>query len=257
MAYEGDRAGYVQMLAAATVAAGILRRPSAFALVASLGVLISNPGDMSKAAGEWRDPKLSGGADLDAIKEQLITLKGRIKNDGHWEGDAYNVFSTAVDDFAVQLDNAKRYRQGAGDTLDQTASLYHATFEVVRLIVYCMGIIAAVYIASKLYPPWGAAVELWVTGVLEKLDGIVKAIISRKLKAVGAVGILLWMLNGFQKDQERLFWGMQALPQQETDFTQVSLQYDKNGGLVQKPDTSAFNVPNMKGSSFIPGIPGL
>ncbi len=257
MAYESDRSTTIMAVAAAGEAALILRRPSAWSIVATLGLLVSNPGDMKKAAGEWRDPKAGGVADLEAIKNQLDTLQARIKDDGHWEGDAYETFSASVKDFNAQLDRARTYRQGMGDTLDQTAEIYHVGAQIAFYVALAMEGIALVYLASYLVPALRLPAEGWVTVALKKLDDVVKAVVGKKLKAVAAVGVLMWMLNGFQKDQQRLFWGTRAMPQQAPDFTQVSLEYDKNGGLVKKTDTSALTVPSLKGGSFIPGIPGL
>ncbi|MEV7009927.1 hypothetical protein [Streptosporangium sp. NPDC051022] len=249
MAYESDRATTILAVAAATEAAIILRRPAAWSIVATLGLLVSNPGDMKKAAGEWRDPNAGPAADLVAIRDQLHTLQARIKDEGHWEGDAYETFSASVKDFNAQLDNARRYRQGMGDTLDQTADIYHVGAQIAFYTALTMEGIALVYMASYVYPALRIPAEGWVTAALKKLDDVVKGVVGKKLKAVAAVGVIMWMLNGFQKDQQRMFWGTQAMPQQEPDFTQVSLEYDKNGGLVRKPENPALNLPKTKGSS--------
>ncbi|MEV4091901.1 WXG100 family type VII secretion target [Streptosporangium saharense] len=240
-----------------TAAAAVLRHPSAYAIVASVGLLISNPGDMAKAAGEWRDPKGSGGVDIDTLKQQLVELKERAKKEGKWEGDAATLFTGTVDDFVAQLDNVKRFREGTADTLDQTAALYHGTFVFAASVIGALSVAALASLALMVYPPLRAGLILAIDRFLNALDAALKAVLRKKLMAVGAVGVVLMLVNGLQQDQERLFYGMKAMPEQKADFTQVGLQYDKNTGLTTKPDTSALKAPQPKGGGIMSSILGI
>ncbi|MFD0888723.1 WXG100 family type VII secretion target [Streptosporangium algeriense] len=247
MAYESDRWGYMALIPTGLAAAAVLMHPGGYAIVAAVGTMISNPGDMAKAAGEWRDPKGAGGIDIDTLKQQLIDLREKARREGKWEGEAGDLFATTVDGFVAQLDNVKRFRQGTADTLDQTAALYHGTFQFAKLVIGAMTTAAAASLALWAFPPLRAGLMMQINTFLKGLDLVVKAVMRKKLTAIGAVTLILMLVDGLQQEQGRLFYGMQSMPEQETDFTQVSLQYDKTTGLTVKPETPSLQPPQPKG----------
>ncbi|MER7207257.1 hypothetical protein [Streptosporangium sp. NPDC000239] len=253
MAYESDRWGYMSLIPTGLAAAAVLMHPGAYLIVAAIGTMVSNPGDMAKAAGEWRDPKGAGGVDIDTLKQQLIDLKGRAEKEGKWEGDAQKLFAATIDEFVTQLDGVKSFRAGTADTLDQTASLYHRTFQFATLVIGAMTVAAAASLALWAFPPLRAGLMLQINTFLKGLDAVVRAVLKKKLLAIGAVSVILMIVNDMAKEHGRLFYGMQSMPELETDFTQVNLQYEKSTGLTVKPDTSALKPPKPKGG-IIPGV---
>ncbi|MEV8633403.1 hypothetical protein AB0395_17250 [Streptosporangium sp. NPDC051023] len=252
MAYESDRWLVITAAATTLAAATCLRRPTAWAIAAAVALLVSNPGDMQKAATEWCNPQENGAVDLAALKSQLEGLLAQVKQEGHWEGEACEAFSAQVKDFNLLLDKCKVYRQGMCDTLDQTAEFYHAGVLFACGVAGAMTIITMIYFACKL--SWlSLSAEAWVIVALKKVDDVVKAVVKKKMMAIGGAAALMLLLNSFQQDQRRLFYGFQAAPGEQPDFSQVGLQYDSTGGLIPKVDMSMPKMPQTKGS-IIPGI---
>ncbi|WP_406312388.1 hypothetical protein OHA77_27760 [Streptosporangium sp. NBC_01639] len=235
MEYEIDVWKYTAAAATTAGAALILKRKKALTISLAIGLMVSNPGSMKKCAVEWRGEGKSGTeADAHRIRNEITSLKNKIKADEHWEGEDAETFNAAADALLAALDEDHKYRTCAADTLDQTAFAYHVGADFAAAVAAAMSMMAAAYLISYPSPQFRAAVNLMINPVLNRIDAVVKAVVNKKMTLVAGAGAVLAAVNGFQYDQKHLFLGMKAMPEKEPDFTQVGLQYDEEFGLRKK-----------------------
>ncbi|WP_326825236.1 hypothetical protein [Streptosporangium sp. NBC_01756] len=235
MEYEKDVVIYTAAAGMTTVAALTLKRKKALAISLAIGLMVSNPGSMKKCAVEWRGEGKSGTeADVHRIRDEITSLKNKIKADKHWEGEAADTFNAAADELLAALDEDHKYRTCAADTLDQTAVAYHAGAYFAATVATAMTSLMTAYLISRPFPQFKAVVDRMIDPVLNRIDSVVKAVVTRKMTLVAGAGAVLAAVNGFQYDQKHLFMGMKALPEKEPDFTQAGLQYDKKSHSLKK-----------------------
>ncbi|WP_449066129.1 WXG100 family type VII secretion target [Planomonospora algeriensis] len=247
MAYETDKDMYIAGVTLATIAAGILRRPMAFSVVATLGLMVSDPGAMSAAAREWEK------ADLDGLKTEIGRLRETLKKDGKWEGEAFAAFDAAVQKFNEELGNAQNLRKGMGDTLDQTALVYHVGAIIALSIGTIMMTLAGLSILFLANPGGKVAFEIALTGVLNTIDKAVKSMVKKKMTAAAVVAGILYGVSTLQDNAAKLFFGMKAMPQGTPEFTQAGLTYDPSAGL-KKTELPGLNMNPQLGGVRLPGL---
>ncbi|GGK50549.1 hypothetical protein Ppa06_09060 [Planomonospora parontospora subsp. parontospora] len=248
MAYENDKDMYIAAVALATIAAGVLRRPMAFSIVATLGLMVSDPGAMNAAAKEWDK------ADLDQLKREITELKETLRKDGKWEGEAFAAFDAAVLKFNDELGNAQNLRKGMGDALDQTALVYHVGAIIAMSVAVIMQALAALSIVFLVHPGGKVAFEVALTGVLNSIDKAVKAMAKKKMTAAGVVAGILYGVATLQDNMGKLFFGMKAMPEGTPEFTKAGLNYDPASGL-KKTELPSLNMNLNQGGLHFPGLP--
>ncbi|MBG0815338.1 WXG100 family type VII secretion target [Planomonospora sp. ID82291] len=246
MAYENDKQMYYAAVALAVIAAGVLRRPLAYSVVATLGLLVSDPGAMSTAAKEWDQ------ADLDGLKREITALKERLKKDGKWEGEAFKAFDEAVMKFNEELGNAQNLRRGMSDALEQTALVYHVGAIIAMSVAVILQSLAALSIVFLANPGGKVAFEIALNGVLNTIDKALKSMVGKKRLTVGKVAAILYGVAVLHANMGKLFVGMKAMPEGTPDFSQAGLTYDPAAGLKKS------ELPNMNpnpGGLVFPGMP--
>ncbi|MEU6738100.1 hypothetical protein [Streptosporangium sandarakinum] len=237
MAYENDVRLFTASVAAAVVAAGLLRSKQALAIPVALGLLVSNPASMKKAAEGWCDQgKENSPENLDRIAADIKNLKKQVKENKHWEGEAAETFNTAADTFLAALSDNKRYRQAAGECAGQTGEAYHAAAEFSCCVGATMLGLGAAFQGAKLLPPLlGAPVQVAILQVVSKINTAVNAVVNRKMVLATAAATIFAGVNTLQSGHRALFFGMKTLPGQAPDFTQAGLRYQKGVGISPKP----------------------
>ncbi|MEU9834381.1 hypothetical protein AB0D67_22875 [Streptosporangium sp. NPDC048047] len=237
MAYENDVRWFTASVAATVVAAGLIRSKQALAVPVALGLLVSNPGSMKKAAEGWRDQGKEGSPEnLDRIVADIKNLKKQVKENKHWEGEAAETFNTAADSFLAALDDNKRYRHAAGECADQTGNAYHAAAVFAGNVAAVMLGLGVAFQAARLLPPvLMATVQFAILQIVNKINTVVNAVVKRKMVLVTAAASIFTAVNSLQISHRALFFGMKTAPGQAPDFTQAGLQYQKGIGLTPKP----------------------
>ncbi|MGW0064442.1 hypothetical protein ACWDTT_31505 [Streptosporangium sandarakinum] len=226
MAYENDVRLFTASVAATVVAAGLLRSKQALAIPVALGLLVSNPASMKKAAEGWCDQgKENSPENLDRITADIKNLKKQVKENKHWEGEAAETFNTAADSFLAALSDNKRYRQAAGECAGQTGDAYHAAAVFASYVAATMLALGAAFQAARLLPPLvGVPVQVAILQVVSKINAVVNAVVKRKTVLVAAAATIFAAVNTLQIGHQALFFGMKTLPGQAPDFTQAGLR---------------------------------
>ncbi|MER6512582.1 hypothetical protein ABT158_37625 [Nonomuraea sp. NPDC001636] len=197
--YDSDRWQILSAAAMASASALVLSQyPIARNLALMIGTLVSNPGDMAKAAKEWEAPADGqAGMDFESIKTELVRLKKEIEEKGYWKGPAWMVFSEAVDQFAEQLDVTSAYFKGVGGGMDHMATLYHWAVQVAVYVAFAMALAAVWEVASYFIPVAGKlTARVTISGFLTALGQALRNVVSKKVKSVAMLTGVLVMVNG-------------------------------------------------------------
>ncbi|MEU1386274.1 MULTISPECIES: hypothetical protein [unclassified Nonomuraea] len=196
--YESDRWRIITAASVASASAVVLSQyPMARNIALLIGTLVSNPGDIAKAAVEWAAPAVGATAEhLPEIKNELVKLKTVIEEKGYWKGPAFLVFSEAVDQFAEQLDVTSTYFKGVGDGMNHMATLYHWAVEVACVVSVAMAALAAYEVVSYLFPVGRVAAKVTISSFLTALGQALRSVVSKKMKSVAMLTGLLVAVNG-------------------------------------------------------------
>ncbi|MER6579306.1 hypothetical protein [Nonomuraea sp. NPDC001023] len=197
--YDSDRWQILSAAAMAGASALVLSQyPIARNLALMIGTLVSNPGDIAKAAVEWVAPTDGhSGVDFESIKTELVKLKKDIEEKGYWKGPAWFVFSESVDLFAEQLEAASTYFKGVGGGMEHIATVYHWAVLVAVAVAFAMGLAAVWELASYLIPgPGKLAARITISGFLTALGHALRNVVSKKVKSVAVLTGVLVMVNG-------------------------------------------------------------
>ncbi|GGQ02656.1 hypothetical protein [Streptosporangium pseudovulgare] len=236
MAYENDVRLFTASVAATVVAAGLLRSKQALAIPVALGLLVSNPASMKKAAEGWCDQgKEDSPENLDRIADGINNLKKQVKENKHWEGEAAETFNTAADAFLTALSDNKRYRQAAGECAGQTGDAYHAAAGFSCWVGATMLGLGAAFQGARLLPPTlRVPVQFAILQVVNKINTVVNAVVKRKMVLAAAAATIFSAVNSLQSSHRALFFGMKTLPGRAPDFTQAGLRYQQGAGITPK-----------------------
>jgi hypothetical protein len=217
--------------------------PVARVIPVMMGALVSNPGDMHKAAEQWQAPA-DGGMDLDAIKQEILGLKQAMANSKNaWKGPAWEAFSESVDTFADQVSVAKKYHEGVGGGMSGIATLYHWAVVVAFYVAVVMTLAATLNLLKSVYPPAWAAIMAAISGLLNPLAQMLRNLLSKTAKAVMGLTVTLVAVNAMCATLTQLI----DKSRPKADFSPADLEYK-----APKDGTTVGTLQPKNG-----GFPGL
>ncbi|MFF4773017.1 WXG100 family type VII secretion target [Microtetraspora fusca] len=233
MAYENDKMLLINAVAAAGTSAALLwEYPVARTIVLMMSSFISDPEAMAAAAADWRSPgKEQEHLDLDTLKNDIVRLKDSLKD--KWQGPAYSTFSSTVDTFVEGVDQLKRNHDAAGDSLDQSARMYHVATVVCVSVAGVLAAVAALQYICLAYPLSKVAVRIASSSVLTSLAAAMKKLLQRQGMAIFTLVGIIGMVDWQSSTTGNLFPSTAALPQQPADFSGANMKYDDTAGLQQ------------------------
>ncbi|GLW96141.1 hypothetical protein [Microtetraspora sp. NBRC 16547] len=225
MAYENDTMLYMDSTAVAAGAATLLwEYPVAKTIVLMMTSFLSNPQAMAAGAEMWR-------IDLDQLKNEIVRLRDSIKD--KWEGPAHSTFTSTVDAFVEGIDQLKKNHDAAGDSLDQSARLYHVGAIVCVVVAGVLASLAAIQYLCLAYPPSKLAVRIASSTALADLATLLKGLLEKQGRAIFTLTGVIALVNSLSSQTGELFPSMKALPQQGADFSSAFLKHTKDAGLRQ------------------------
>ncbi|WP_157594411.1 hypothetical protein [Streptosporangium amethystogenes] len=242
MSYEEDKAIYIAAAAAAASAAVILVNPLAKTIALMIGSMISDPAGMKKLADQWRDSKLGGeSVDLGALKITIAELKAKAEAEG-WKGEARKLFDSSSDTFLREMNKLANHRNSAGDTVDQTALIFHYGAGVAFLAASTMSVLATIALASTFVPALRVGVQIAITQTLRSIGTSLQAVMKMKLKGVFVAATILGIVNMYSASQAALFPGLEAVSDKVPDFGSAGFGYT-SGTLSPSLDLGAAQQP--------------
>jgi hypothetical protein len=248
MSYESDVTLYQMAASTATAGAIAILQPWAFYVAAAIGVMVSDPGAMSKSAKAWMDLDL-----LEELDAGLDHLKKQLKSSGKWEGGAFDTFEGVHTSFKNGVNSLKDTRKDTGQAVDVAAKAYHYGALVAVAIGASMFALGLYKLVSKA-TPWTAILAEGVSAARGRITlQMVKSLLWKHGKVVGGLSLVLYLAIQQTETTGKLFPGLEAAIPTEMSamksggmppFSDAGMQYDeKMGGLSVKMDESLGKVP--------------
>ncbi|WP_067129609.1 WXG100 family type VII secretion target [Microtetraspora malaysiensis] len=238
MAYESDKMLIMNAVAAAGGSAMLLwEYPVARTIVLMMSSFVSDPEAMAAAAADWR-------VDLDSLKDHIVQMRDSFKD--KWKGPAFSTFSAVADTFVEGVDQLKRNHEGAGDSLDQTARMYHVAVIVCLSVAGLLAAFAVLQYICIAYPPAKVAVRAATGSALTTLAGAMRKLLQKQARAVFMIAGVIGLVNWQSSSTGALFPNTTALPQQPADYSGAYLKYNDEAGLQQ--DLKVPQIPGMAGA---------
>ncbi|MCC5577117.1 hypothetical protein IMZ11_15940 [Microtetraspora sp. AC03309] len=236
VAAESARWKFREAFAVASVAAVLLvEYPVTKTIALAIGTIVSNPGEMVRAASEWHVDSPEIDNLITALKSQRDKLAGRGNSNDEtvqWSGSAFDTYSEAVDNFATELAKTKECRKGAGDCLLSSAQIYNILANIAFLVANAMMIWAVVNITSKGNPLVGVGVRGIIGKGLRALLEVLKSVFMKQFKIVAMLGATIVAVNMAGNQIASILPKMKAMPGPAPDLEQIKLTYKDGQGIV-------------------------
>ncbi|GAA2207377.1 hypothetical protein GCM10009850_028350 [Nonomuraea monospora] len=246
---NGQTLYWVAFSMASFAATALIRRRWAFYIVAMIGVMISDPGQMSQSARIWRTTENGGTAsELADLQKRLEELKAALQEKGTWEGGAFEQFQVAYDAFTESIESLKSTRDTTGEAVDQSAKLYHAGAIACMVIASTlMAIGVAVQVLRRNLLTISAAEKLskWLGETAEKAG---KNLLIKHGMALTLFLGLLYTVTAQSETAGKMFPTLTAIP--------TELDVLKSGGMPEFGDTASL-VYNEETGKLTPPQSGL
>ncbi|WP_329085313.1 MULTISPECIES: WXG100 family type VII secretion target [unclassified Streptosporangium] len=225
MSYENDKAMYIAAAAEATAAAVVLMSPVAKTIAVMIGTMLSDPEGMRKLAEQWRDSALGSEApDLEGLGTAIADLRRMVDDDG-WKGEARQKFDAASTAFLEEMRTLAAHRTSAGDTVEQTALIFHIGAQVVFWAAQLMAYLAVVSLATMIVPVMRVSAQIAIHKTLTTIGQGVMALVRTKMNVVLSAAAIFSIVNLIGATQAQLFLGLEAITDKTPDFKDAGLDH--------------------------------
>ncbi|NUW40965.1 hypothetical protein [Nonomuraea rhodomycinica] len=235
-------------IATATAAAGLIGGRWPWYVVGLMGVCYGHISGMGHSTQLWKTTAEQGLIDeLDELMEGMAAFKKRLKDEGKWEGSAYEAFEGVYDTFRKGAEDLAKLRNLNGDGVKAAKSIFGNMVLMFGVVATGMLIFGIRKRIMSIVHPAGAVIgegESAVQGATT--TGVVKGAAKKQLIFLGTLGGLIYMANQQAEMTGKLFPMMKTgLPTEMSalksgngmpPFSGTGLQYDENLGLSQKMD---------------------
>lgn len=181
-------------IATTTVAAGLIGGKWPWYVVALMGTCYGHITGMGNATNLWRTKEAHGLIEeLDDLKTEMAAFKKRLKDEGKWEGGAWDTFEDAYDKFRQGVDALAELRNlnGAGVEATQKAfKVLAILFNVVAGVMLAVGI-AMVW--ARLHPAGRVAAVLLSNSAGSTATSTTRASVWKLVKILGIFAGVLYM----------------------------------------------------------------
>ncbi|MEO3798932.1 hypothetical protein [Nonomuraea sp. B1E8] len=248
---------YLTAAGSAAAAALVLRKPWASYMALAIGTLVSDPEGMGDAARQWRTADHSGDMEeLDQLDQQLDDLKAQLKDQGTWEGQAFDSFETVHTSFKESLQQLKESRNATGDGVDAQADFFKwgaVTCTALAMFMWTVVIVSYGFLLTSA-TGWGmVAKEVWETRMGLKGLSITKAMLRKHGIAVATLAGLLIFLKTQTESVGKIFPTLEAMPTQMSSMQNGGAMPFTNDGLTYEKEMGALS-PQMD-ESMDGGLP--
>lgn len=220
----------------ATAAAVMIMRPWAFYVAAGLGTIVSNPEGMDESALNWKS------GDLDALDKQLDDLKTQLKEQGTWEGQAFQNFEQVHKSFKESLGTLKEMREGTSEAVSSTSGFYKVLAYFCSAVALGMMAYAIWKMVARSNPATAAVAETTDAAVGATTTKVMKGALLKHAVAVGILASLLLVVKGQTQAAGKLFPNLKAIPTEMNAMQNGNFRLKPftNDGLVYDPNTGAL-----------------
>lgn len=180
-----DSGGMLQTIAIAESSAAACVIPAAWPLVAMMGLGLSDPGQIEKAAGDWSDIA----AHIDTIKTEMIRLRDSVPPE-KWSAADRAEFHKVVTQYNQDLAEASHFVASVGTVMQAMAYGYFAWSLLVFAAAQVLAVQALAIVASSWFPPAAAALEAAANataGIFDGLMSVASVSLSTAVEVAGGV----------------------------------------------------------------------
>ncbi|MCF6468049.1 hypothetical protein FAF44_06480 [Nonomuraea sp. MG754425] len=218
---------YLGAVAAAGVAAFMIKDRWAYTIVAAMGTMISDPDGMADSAAGWST------GELETLSGELDALKTALQENGTWEGEAFTAFEDIHGRFKESIANLDEVRNSTGEAVDSTASFYAVGAIVCAGIAAVMVAWALVVQLAQVHPTTFMAAKVRGLPLGQKLINLIKGVLSKHKGITIALTAVIGMAVFQSRATGQVFPGLEAMPASEMDmgamtFTSDGMTYDEN-----------------------------
>lgn len=256
MAYEDDYERFRNAFAEVTAASVVL--PEAMGIAALLGVVISDPAAMKKASQEWLsvattsiDDQCPSSSSIKLLRESVRTMAVNAGKDKIWTGEAYQAFMGKVDLLDKSLDKIDRCGQGAGQTLDTSATVTHVLSILAEWIAIIVAMIAAFVLASTVYPPMHAQARIAAARAVIGLWKGLKEVMGTHQKFIWKASALVAIAGAAFGQFTRMLPQMSALNQSAPNLIEAKAVWNPAELTIGDDPMPKMKEPD---TSFLPEI---
>ncbi|MFC5815478.1 hypothetical protein [Nonomuraea harbinensis] len=231
-------------------AAVMIAQPWAFYVAAAFGTLVSNPEGMDDSATNWRSTDQNGvTTELNKLVEELEELKTQLKEDGKWEGGAFQSFSGVHGSFVESIGQLKNIRDETGNAVSSTA-------DFMKIVSYIVLAIAGVMLAWGIFcfaTRWHPVSAVTVYGMSAALGKAIlaatKKIVASNWKKTAILAGIMFLAVQYTQMTGQMFPTVDPIPSEMSvlntgdptsmrqPFTNDGLVYDEDTGQL-RPDTN-------------------
>ncbi|MEV0196940.1 hypothetical protein [Nonomuraea sp. NPDC050691] len=235
-------------IATATAAAGLIGGRWPWYVVALMGTCYGHITGMGQSTGLWKTQDHQGQiTEIDELVTEMAGFKKRLKEEGKWEGSAWETFEGVYETFKKGVEELAKLRNANGDGVGETQKAFSFLGTLFGAVAVGMLIFAIrKRIMSFLHPAAAVAAEGESIAQGATTTNAVKTAARKQLMLLGGLGTLLYMAVQQTEMTGKLFPMMKAgLPTEMSamksgsgmpPFSNTALQYDETLGLSQKMD---------------------
>ncbi|MFI7130791.1 WXG100 family type VII secretion target [Nonomuraea sp. NPDC050153] len=246
MSYEEGKTLYSAAAASAAIASGIILRPWAAYVTAMIGLMISDPGQMSASAKTWRTTDNGGQAyELFLLQTDLAVIKASLQNKDKaaWDGAAFDQFDQAHQKFLDSLKVLESARNSTGEAVDQSAKLYYQGARICVGIAALMMAYAIKLLICSTNPVAYFKARLDEIKTAKAAVGTGKSLLLKHGIAIGALTYLLFQVIEHTENTGQAFPTVKAIPSElsalkpgaSPEFDSAALEYVEESGKLAKP----------------------
>ncbi|MFI6293142.1 hypothetical protein ACIBEJ_16250 [Nonomuraea sp. NPDC050790] len=210
MAYESDFESFRNCFIVAGGCCVLL--PYATPIVGIMGLMISDPAMMVKAADQWHDISkpfvdeantLLGGKPVQKefhppMATSIMELRGDIMNmvanvgmDKVWVGESYQAFAAKAKVLDEALQKVDQQTRGTGSALKVSAEVYHAALLFIEAITYVLMALATYVGISSAFPPVAAQAHMNAAQICLRMGQALGKMFGSHTKAMWKVTALV------------------------------------------------------------------
>lgn len=234
-----------------TMAAFMIAQPWAFYVAAAFGSLVSNPEGMDDSATNWRSTDQAGvTAELDNLVTELESLKTRLKDEGTWEGSAFQSFENVHGSFITSIGQLKEIRNDTGDAVSSTAGFLKIVSGIALTVAGLMFAWGVYCMVSRVHPLSALTAHGLSAALGKAILAMVKTIVANNWKAAAILTAVMFGVVQYTQMTGQMFPTVDPVPTEMsviseggTDpmnmrqpFTNDGLKYDENTGQLT-PET--------------------
>lgn len=258
--------------------------PYAYPLLAAYGFVVgADTGEIDRAATAWKDKtpvglapppfpvsaggqgwhppmaaassgsQQSGSGDLTFLRNELLRLTSKIGEED-WKGEAYASFSKKVKQFGDELGQMEVNFKATGDTLHNSASIYHGIVDFLKEVANLMSGLATFVLACRALPLTGWSVEVdMVMLMVRDITTTVQKVIFSHTKIILKVSVILGLATvGFNQFSHSLP-GLHAVSDKTPKLIDASASWDVTSSTITDDPKASLDT-DLGDTSPLPDI---